>query len=540
MAKRGSNEMQHDREAAQTDVVIVGGGPVGLGLAIDLALRGIKSIVVEQTTTLHRIPKGQNLTQRTGEHFRTWGMSQQIRDASVIPRSFGNEGVTAYGSLFGDYVYDWFRRSAVGQFYFAENERLPQYCMEAVLRTRADELDAITTRYGWLAEHLSQDGDGATLQIRDVAGAAQEVLRGKYIVGADGARSTVRQQAGIEQDIEEHDQHMALLVFQSEELHHLLERLPGKSIFNIMRPELQGYWQFLGRVDVGKTWFYHAPLPKETTVDNFDFEAYLQDAIGAEFAIKFNHIGFWDLRLSVARSYRNDRLFVVGDAAHSHPPYGGYGVNTGFEDACNLSWKLAATLQGWAGGGLLDSYTSERKPVFEATAEEFIGRMIRDDRTFLQTYSPSGDRAAFEAAWAGRAAGGNADVTEYVPHYEGSPIVCGEAGATCGARGKHVFAARAGHHLAPQQLRDTPDLFAALGGGFALLNLGEPSDVEGRFRKAADDLAVPLAITSDTPASGANAYEARYILVRPDHFVAWVGDDPDGGEANILKSVVGA
>ena len=402
----------------------------GLGLAIDLALRGVTSNIVEQTTALHRIPKGQNLTQRTGEHFRTWGVSRQIRDASIIPRSFGNEGITAYGSLFGDYVYDWFRRAAVGQFYFAENERLPQYCMEAVLRARADEFSQINAHYGWRAEDVSQSSELASVTMKQVDGSASRTLRAKFVIGADGARSTVRQQAGIELDVDEHDQHMALLVFRSEELHHLLERHPGKSIFNIMRPELKGYWQFLGRVDVGKSWFYHAPLPKQTTVDNFDFHAYLQHAIGAEFAVEFDRIGFWDLRLSVAQSYRNGRLFIAGDAAHSHPPYGGYGVNTGFEDACNLSWKLAAVIDGWAGEDLLASYTMERKPVFESTANDFIGRMIRDDRDFLESYSPDVDRAAFEAAWAERAAGGNADVTEYVPHYEGSPIVWAAAGRT--------------------------------------------------------------------------------------------------------------
>ena len=135
-----------------SDVVIVGGGPVGLGLAIDLALRGTTSHVIERTKMVHRIPKGQNLTQRTGEHFRAWGISQRIRAASPIPRDFGNAGLIAYGSLMSEYRYDWFVRGAVNQFYLAQNERLPQYELERVLRERAGELEEIIIHYGWKPE----------------------------------------------------------------------------------------------------------------------------------------------------------------------------------------------------------------------------------------------------------------------------------------------------------------------------------------------------------------------------------------------------
>ncbi len=140
------------------------------------------------------------------------------------------------------------------------------------------------------------------------------------------------------------------LLFRSPGLHQLLERYPGKSYYNVLQPELQGYWKFFGRVDLGNTW----PVPPGTTKDNFDFAAYLHEAVGAPFDVEFEHIGFWDLRFMLADSYRKGRVFVAGDAAHSHPPYGGYGVNSGLEDARNLGWKLAAVLQGWGGERLLD------------------------------------------------------------------------------------------------------------------------------------------------------------------------------------------
>ena len=142
---------------------------------------------------------------------------------------------------------------------------------------------------------------------------------------------------------------MVLLVFRSTRLHELLGKFPGKSFYNVLHPDLRGYWKFFGRVDLGTTWFFHAPVPPGTTKDNFDFRALLYDAVGAEFDVQFDHVGFWELRFALADTYRKGRLFVAGDAAHSHPPYGGYGINSGFEDATNLGWKLAATLEGWAG-----------------------------------------------------------------------------------------------------------------------------------------------------------------------------------------------
>src|SRR5262249_14460926 len=188
-----------------------------------------------------------------------------------------------------------------------------------------------------------------TVEISERNGSSRIALRGDYAVGCDGSRSVTRDQAGISQTLSDHDRLMVLLVFKSSKLHEHLKRYPGKSFFNVLHPELKGYWKFFGRVDLGTTWFFHAPVPPGTTKDNFDFKRLLHEAAGDEFDVAFDHIGFWDLRIATADNYRAGRVFVAGDAAHSHTPYGGYGINTGFEDARNLGWKLAATLQGWGG-----------------------------------------------------------------------------------------------------------------------------------------------------------------------------------------------
>ena len=128
-----------------TQVVIVGGGPVGMGLAIELGQRNIHCVVVERYDQPQPIPKGQNLTQRTLEHFHFWGVEREVRAARTIPPEYGIGGLTAYGTLLGDYHYDWMQRELVRPFYFTDNERLPQYATERALRRRAAELPSVQT-----------------------------------------------------------------------------------------------------------------------------------------------------------------------------------------------------------------------------------------------------------------------------------------------------------------------------------------------------------------------------------------------------------
>jgi len=521
-----------------TQVAIVGAGPVGLGLALELSRRGIACHVLERSIALHRIPKGQNLTQRSGEHLRAWGIDAEVAAASPIPAAFGNAGLVAYGTLLGPYTYDWHRRAAVGAYYFGKPARLPQYTLEQVMRARAAHGPGLTLELGATATEVTQDADGVTLGYTDAEGRARR-LRAAYAVGCDGARSMLRQAAGIDQDIDRHGRRMTLLVFRSTELHGLLERYPGRSFFKLLNPEHDGYWQFLGRVDLDGGWFYHAPVPAEATAENFDFRAHLHAAVGAEFAVEFDYVGFWDLQIALARDYRAGRLFIAGDAAHNHPPYGGYGVNTGLEDARNLGWKLAATLAGWGGPGLLDSYGAERRPVFASTSDDFILRMIEEDRAFCRAFSPACDRPAFEAEWQRRAAEGDSGVTGFLPHYAGSPLVFGRPGAVSGATGTHRIAAEPGYHLAPPPLADGRDLWNRLGAGYTLLNLTGSKAAGAGFRQAADALGLPLDIVALAEPEMRAAYGAGLILVRPDHFVAWAGDATDGQETAILSRSAG-
>ncbi len=306
----------------------------------------------------------------------------------------------------------------------------------------------------------------------------------------------------------------------------------------MLHPELNGYWWFFGRVDPAETWFFHAPVHQDATAASLDAHALIERAAGSRVACDFQHVGFWDLRIDMAENYRQGRVFIAGDAAHSHPPYGAHGLNTGLEDAVNLGWKLAAVRHGWGGPDLLDSYSQERRPVFAGTAET-ITEGIAADRAFLERYRPQRDRAEFELAWTGRTSGEVAPPS-YEPHYEGSPIVCGPAGSASGVRGQHSFEARAGHHLAPVALSAGGNVFERLAGGFTLLALGRDEEPAAAFRAAAAGLGMPVRVIADTLDGPRAAYGQRFILVRPDQHVAWTGTGPPADAAAVLRRAIGA
>ena len=517
-------------------VVIVGGGPVGVALAVELGLRGVSCVVVERHLAPQPIPKGQNLTSRTLEHFYFWGIVDKLRAARLMPDGFPTSGVTAYGNLMSEYWYAPPGREIVNAYYFQANDRLPQYRMEDVLRRKMATLPEVEALFGWAAETVEQDGDGVRVTVAEQGGAGRRVLAGDYAVGCDGGHSTVRDQIGIARGGSDFDQLMVLAVFRSRALHEGLKRFPERATYRVLHPDLKGYWQFFGRVDGAESWFFHAPVPAGTTRDNYDFHGLLQRVAGFDFDCAFDHVGFWDLRVAVAEDYQVGRVFIAGDAAHSHPPYGGFGLNSGLEDAVNLGWKLTARLGGWGGDALLPSYSDERRPVFKETAERFIESRIASERAFLERHHPDRDRKAFETAWKELEGRGGVPMKTYVPNYEGSPVVAGPPDGVCSAYGEHSFAARPGHHLAPRPMTSGRDVFEELGADFTLLAFGVDDSEIDPIVAAARAKGVPLIVLRDTFDGERVAYGSKLILVRPDQYVVWTGDSaPEDARALIAR-----
>jgi 2-polyprenyl-6-methoxyphenol hydroxylase-like FAD-dependent oxidoreductase len=546
------------------EVIIVGGGPVGLALAVELGQRSVSCAVVERHLTPQPIPKGQGLTSRTMERFYFWNCLAELRAARVMPRDYPIGGITACGDLMSPY---WYRQTGgtgrgahVEEFFFQRNERLPQYCTEAVLRARLESLPSVTTLFGWMAERVEQDGNGVRVSVSPAKegafyswsadteqqvnreatdeSAAARTLEADYLVGCDGGRSLVRESLGIDRGGRSFDQRMVLAVLRSKELHDGLKRFPEGTTYRVLKPELKGFWRFFGRIDVGEGFFFHAPVPAGTRPDNFDFHALVEEAAGFKFAAQFDHVGFWDLRVMVASQYSMDRMFIAGDAAHQHPPYGGFGLNTGLEDAANLGWKLAARLQGWGGDTLLASYGQERRPIFVETGEAVIAGGIDRDRAFLERYNPNKDKAEFEQAWAAQAGGRNALNRNYEPNYEGSSVVLGPRNGVNTIHGEHAHTAKAGHHLSPRLLSSGGNVYEALGPGLTLLAFDADAGASA-IERAARSLNVPLKIVRDRYDGDLKRYEARLVLVRPDQYVVWAADEAPANGETMLRKVVG-
>ncbi|HEY8580549.1 MAG TPA: FAD-dependent monooxygenase, partial [Beijerinckiaceae bacterium] len=423
-------------------------------------------------------------------------------------------------------------------YYFQDNDRMPQYAMEAVLRRKMDALPGVDSYYGWKATRVTQDASGVRVEAEEDTGATA-TFTADYVVGCDGGGSLVREQVGIARGGTDFDQLMVLATFKSKQLHEGLERFPQRSTYRVMHPDLKGYWQFFGRIDVGEGFFFHAPVPRAAATKDFDFHALVQRSAGFQFDWEVEHVGFWDLRVAVAEKYQVDRVFIAGDAAHTHPPYGGFGLNNGLEDVTNLGWKLAARLKGWGGDELLRSYSEERRPIFRDTAEDFIARRIEADGAFFDRYNPAVDRAAFEQAWKARSNESAPRAQTYEPNFEGSSVVVGPPGGVCSAHGEHMFKARAGHHLAPQPLSSGRNVFEELGMDYALLAFdADPASVEA-IRAAAQARRVPMKVVADTQAGGREAYEAKLVLVRPDQYVVWTGDAAPADVEAMLARVAG-
>lgn len=242
-----------------SQVIIVGGGPVGMGLAIDLAQRGVPCTLLERRVGMHNIPKGQGLTQRSLEHFYFWGCVDEVRAARLLPPEVQAAGIVTYQNLMSEYWHSIEGRESVGKYYFQKNDRMPQYRYEKVLRNRVASLPLIEARLGWAVYSVEQNGTGVRVSIEHEAGdGAREMLEADYIVGCDGAHSVVREQAGIKRDGTNFDQLMVLTVFHSREFSEGLKRFPMRSTYRAMDPALNGYWQFFGRIDPEDGFFFHA------------------------------------------------------------------------------------------------------------------------------------------------------------------------------------------------------------------------------------------------------------------------------------------
>jgi len=526
-------------------VIIAGGGPVGMTLARDLARRGIRTLLVERNPTTTRHPKMDITNARTMELFRRLGLADALR-AVAVPES-NNFDVSWITGLSGYELYR-FRYPSVNQWRRLIRDtndgsmpgeapmRVSQVEIEPVLARAIRAESLVDSRWNVGFADLSQDAGGVTVTLLPADGAPQHV-RCDYLVGCDGGTSDVRRCLGIGLEGQASVQQRFMTHFRSDAR-------------DVLAPwGIAWHYQSLRGTLIAQNdrdiWTLQTRWPDDVPPAAVDPDALLRAFAGRDFDYEILVANRWASHLLVARAYQDRRVFLAGDAAHQYIPTGGYGMNTGIGDACDLGWKLAAVLHGFGSPDLLLSYDIERRPVglrnCEASGRHTkvrgeIAQVLRDDLTALGS---AGDAVR---AQAGRriAALGNAENESFGIElgyaYPDSPIVCGEPGADIpGTALDYRPSTVPGVRLPSVVLGDGTPIYDRLGPWFTLISCRVPPSAELLAEAAQHKM--PLSVLRLDQPELEQVYGRGLVLVRPDQHVVWRGRSCDDTQS--ARTIVG-
>jgi 2-polyprenyl-6-methoxyphenol hydroxylase-like FAD-dependent oxidoreductase len=485
----------HSDASLETEVLIVGGGPVGLALAVGLRRLGVSCLLVERHASTLDFPRGRGVTVRTMEILRQWDLAADI-EAAGLPRDDSLYVFSGHALLAEEF-------SRVGvpseQSPFSPTERLicDQESMEVVLRKRAVDLGA-DLRFGTACSAWTSDADGVTGQLIDTESGTTMRVRAQWMIAADGARSGIRDELAIGRSGPGVVSHAISILIDAklgprmqgrESAIYRLSGLPGGAVLS---------------VDNDRRWlliYAYDPTREPAATFTADrCEELARTALG-DASVDLLVVGerIWESTALTADAFRRDRVLLAGDAAHVTTPIGGLGMNCGIADVHNLAWKLAGVLAGWAPPSLLDSYEQERRPVALATVEASLGA--------ARPPAPA-NGIVLGAAYAsdvvvrdGSAAPALEDpVNDYCPT------------ARPGHRAPHLW-------LNGSHTHSTLDLF---GSTFVVLTDARDYSVASNAAMAATGVPVRSHVIDD------DAWRALYdvtpggaVLVRPDGHVAW-------------------
>jgi 2-polyprenyl-6-methoxyphenol hydroxylase-like FAD-dependent oxidoreductase len=520
--------MQH------TQVLIAGGGPVGLMLATVLGGFGIRVMLVERNATTTRHPKMDITNGRSMELFRRVGLVDGLRKAAVPEENpFDVSWIT---SMAGHELHRFRYPSVVEarRIIAAHNDgtqsreppmRVSQVEIEPVLKRAAEACPTVDVRFGVGFEDFAADAGGVTVTLRNSETGDTERVRCDYLAGCDGGGSRVRILLRIALDGTPRVAQRYMVHFRSR-AYDVLQR--WGIAWHYQAPTATLIAQ--NDVDV---WTIQARLPADTALDRVDPADIVKTFCGGPIEHEILVANAWTPHLLLAQSYGSGRVFLAGDAAHQYIPTGGYGMNTGIGDAVDLGWKLAATLLGFGGPQLLASYESERRPVGYRNREASGGHTkvrLAIAESYREAYAggitlTDAGRAALGAKIA---AHGNAENESYGIEfgyvYDRSPIVAAEAGAVAPSDPVHyVPTTMAGARLPSTFLSDGSALFDRLGPWFTLLNFGAIDATP--FVTAAARASIPLEVLQLQEPALARVYGGGSLLVRPDQHIAWRGSD---------------
>jgi len=526
--------------AMDTQVLVVGGGPVGLVLAIDLGKRGVRCTLIEQKEAPAFLPKMERCNARTMEIFRRMGIADKVRASGLradvqmdvfIILSLAEPPLVHQRYPSVEKARAEIRACSDGSMPLEPYQLISQYTLEPLLKSIAETLPSVTVRYGCRLESFTQDESGVTAQVKNADGAGTGgPIRASYLVGCDGGSSTVRKQLGIRLRGEANLLELRQALFRCDEL---FDRIPigngpGKGRHYHVA---DGNSTFLIMQDSTRHFTLHSVVERDE-----DMKAMFERTVAIPVKYEMLTCAPWRQNLLLADRYRDGRVFLAGDAVHLVIPTGGLGMNSGVGDAIDLSWKLAATLQGWGGPALLDSYEFERRQVGDrnvgASRYASLGRRKwrAQYRPNIREDTPEGAAtrenmvrvASVEQPKSNEMIG-----AELGYRYVNSPVVCDVPGGP-----EHLFRAYEpttwpGARLPHVWLADGTAMQDRIPfEGCTLLRLGRTRADTSALEQALRACGAPLTVLEIPDDAPRQVYGQDLLLLRPDLHVVWRGNGP--------------